>query len=226
MKKLGFGMMRLPVNEGDYANINKEESMKMIDEYMKEGFCYFDTAYFYHKGNSEPTFGELVASRYDRKAFVVTTKMPIFNLNTIEEYETTFLDQLKKCKVEYFDNYFLHCITADNIAKVEELNGFDFLVKKKQEGKIKTIGFSFHATADLLDEILTRHPEVELVQLQINYLDWESDVIQSRKCYEVAKKYGKKILIMEPIKGGTLANVSDEVEKMYKDYNDKASVAS
>ena len=106
MKKLGFGMMRLPINGDDYSNINKEESKKMIDKYMQEGFCYFDTAYFYHKGNSEPTFGELVASRYPRDSFVVTTKMPIFNLNTIEEYEKTFNDQLNKCNVDYFDNYF------------------------------------------------------------------------------------------------------------------------
>ena len=226
MKKLGFGMMRLPINGDDYSNINKEASKKMIDKYIQEGFCYFDTAYFYHKGNSEPTFGELVASRYPRDSFVVTTKMPIFNLNTIEEYEKTFNDQLNKCNVDYFDNYFLHCITADNIDKVEQLNGFDFLVKKKREGKIKTIGFSFHATAKLLDEILTRHPEVELVQLQINYLDWESEAIQSRLCYEVARKHNKKIAIMEPVKGGALVNIPQKAIDLLKSYNPDASVAS
>ena len=227
MKKLAFGLMRLPIIDGDNTKIDLEKVKEMIDYFLAQGFTYFDTAYVYHGGNSEKAFGELVASRYPRDAFTITDKMPMFSPKTPEDYERIFNEQLQRCQVEYFDWYFLHAL---NIRTYEEYvvkeKAFDFVFRKKQEGKIKHVGFSFHDSAEVLDKILTEHPEVELVQLQINYIDYESPTIQSRKCYEVARKHGVPMTIMEPLKGGKLINIPVQAQKLLKDYHPDLSIAS
>lgn len=227
MLKLGLGLMRLPLlDPDDNSSIDKAKTKEMIDLYMKEGFSYFDTAYVYHGGESEKIFGELVADRYPRDSFVLTTKMPVFNIKEAKEYPEIFDEQLKRCHVEYFDYYFLHAIGKSSYEKIKEHKGFEFLVQKKKEGKIKHIGFSFHDTAEVLDTILIEHPEVELVQLQLNYIDWEDERIQSKKCYEVCLKHDVKIAVMEPLKGGALANLSAESKDILKKANADASIAS
>lgn len=227
MKKLGFGLMRLPYQENAAnGNVDMEHTKKMIDEYMDAGFTYFDTAAVYHGGHSEEVFGELVASRYPREKFEVTSKMPVWNLKEEADLQKIFDEQLSKCKIDYFDIYLLHSLGAYNYEVAEKYHSFEFIQKMKAEGKIKHLGFSFHDNAEKLDEILTKHPEIEFVQLQINYIDWESDNVQSRKCYEVAMKHNKQVIIMEPIKGGSLANLMDDAKKIYTDYAPKASLAS
>ena len=227
MKKLGFGLMRLPyANNPANGNVDMETTKKMVDAYMAEGFSYFDTAAVYHGGHSEEVFGELVAKRYPREQFQVTSKMPLWGKKDPSELQKVFDEQLEKCCVDHFDYYFLHCLGKDLFKTAEQLKAFEWMQEMKKQGKILHPGFSFHDTADVLEEILTAHPEVELVQLQINYIDWESENVQSRKCYEVACKHGVLVSIMEPVKGGSLANVTDDVKKIFNDYNPKASVAS
>lgn len=227
MKKLGFGLMRLPYAENAAnGNIDVEKTKAMVDAYMAQGFTYFDTAWVYHGGHSEEVFGELVASRYPREKFQVTTKMPLWGMEDPAKLDEIFNKQLEKCKVPYFDYYFLHALNKNVFQRAEKLGAFEWMQKMKAEGKIKHPGFSFHDSADVLEEILTAHPEVELVQLQINYIDWESDGVQSRKCYEICCKHNIPVAIMEPIKGGSLANIMDDAKKIFTDYNPKASVAS
>jgi len=227
MKKLGFGLMRLPFakNEAN-GNIDLEQTKAMIDEYMNNGFTYFDTAWVYHGGHSEEVFGELVAKRYPRDAYQVTTKMPLWGMTDPAKLDEIFNKQLEKCGVPYFDYYFLHALNKDVFQTAEKLGAFEWMQKMKKEGRILHPGFSFHDSAEVLEQILTAHPEVELVQLQINYIDWESDNVQSRKCYEVCCKHGIKVAIMEPIKGGSLANVLEPAKSLFTDYNQKASIAS
>ena len=227
IKKLGFGLMRLPYSDSEeWGHVDLEKTKAMIDAYMAEGFTYFDTAWVYHGGNSEKVFGELVGKRYPREKYQVTTKMPLWGMKEESELQKIFDKQLENCNVPYFDYYFLHALNKDVFEKAESLHAFEWMQKMKAEGKIKHPGFSFHDSADVLDEILTKHPEVELVQLQINYIDWESDGVQSRKCYEVACKHGVLVSIMEPIKGGSLANIMGDAKKVFTDYNPNASVAS
>ncbi len=226
-KKLGFGLMRLPLTDGnDYKSIDKEKVMMMVDAFMSKGFTYFDTAYVYHGGISEKIFGELVAKRYPRDSFTVTSKMPMFIIEKMEDYERIFNEQLDRCQVEYFDYYFLHSLNNRTYEeKVQPDKAFEFISKKKAEGKIKHIGFSFHDTSEVLDKILTDHPEVELVQLQINYIDWDSENVQSKKCYEVCLKHNKKVAIMEPLKGGKLINIPEQAKKLFKEQSN-LSIAS
>lgn len=227
MKKLGFGFMRLPVKDkDDAASIDYEAVNKMVDTFMERGFTYFDTAYPYHKEVSEIAVRETVVKRYPRDKFTIATKLPVVRLTSLEQQENIFNEQLEKCGVDYFDYYLLHNLGENSYKNAQKFNSFDFVQKKKAEGKIKNVGFSFHDRADLLDEILTAHPEVDFVQLQINYIDWDNESIQSRKCHEVARKHNKPVIVMEPIKGGTLATVPEEAEKLFKDYHPDLSVPS
>ncbi|AGK97552.1 aldo/keto reductase [Clostridium pasteurianum] len=227
MKKLGFGFMRLPVKDKDDAgSIDLDTVKKMVDIFLERGFTYFDTAYPYHKEMSEIAIRELLVKRYPRDKYFLATKMPVARLKTMEQQESIFNEQLEKCGVEYFDNYLLHNLGEAHYKIAQELNSFEFIQKKKEEGKIKNIGFSYHDRADLLDDILTAHPEVDFVQLQINYLDWDNESIQSRKCYEAARKHNKPVIVMEPIKGGTLAKVPEEAEKLFEEYHPDMSVPS
>ena len=211
MAELGFGFLRMAKKDGqiDYENLSE-----MVDIFIANGGRRFDTASIYLDVESETAIGKTVAQRYPRESFHLTSKLPGYNYTTREECHTVFQEQLQKCGVEYFDIYMLHWLTASRYAHAEKYDQFAFLRELKAAGKAKKIGFSFHDTADLLDEILTKHPEVDCVLIQINYLDWESDGVQSRRCYEVACKHGKEIIVMEPVKGGTLVNIPDEAAKL------------
>ena len=227
MKKLGFGLMRLPQTDPeDWSSVDLEKTRAMIDEYMEAGFTYFDTAYVYHGGNSEKAFGELVAKRYPRDSFTITTKMPVFMTKSAEDYERIFAEQLERCQVDYFDYYFLHAMGRSVYGTVQEQKGFAFMVQKKAEGKMRHIGFSYHDDAEMLDRILTDHPETELVQLQLNYIDWENESVQSRKCYEVCVKHGVQVTVMEPLKGGALVRLPEAAANILKEENPEAGFAS
>lgn len=225
-KKLGFGCMRLPVINGDTNAIDDARFCAMIDSYMEQGFKYFDTAYPYHNEKSEEAVKRCLVERYDREKFFLATKMPVWLVKETADYEKLFETQRQRCGVEYFDFYLLHAMNEDRVKEAEEKGGFAFVQRMKDEGKIRHIGFSFHDTADVLEDILSRHPEMEFVQLQINYYDWESETIQSRKCYEVAEKYGVPVIVMEPVKGGTLANMVGEPAAILKEQDAEASFAS
>ncbi len=202
--RLGFGILRLPLLEN--KNIDVEECRRMVDEYMKGDFCYFDTHPSYCKRQSQSIIRELVVKRYPREKFLLADKMP-WPIKAPSEYERIFAAELKDCSVEYFDYYLLHALDAKHYAMHEKMGGFEFLKKLKAQGLVRRIGFSFHDKPEVLEKILAAHPEIEFVQLQINYLDWEDPFYQSRKLYETAKKFGKQITVMEPIKGGALANL-------------------
>lgn len=223
IKKLGFGLMRLPMNGEE---IDMEQTKKMVDAFMEKGFTYFDTAYVYIGGKSEVALGEAVVQRYPRDSFQCATKLPIWDLKEPEEMEKIFQESLDRAKLDYYDFYLLHALGKETAEKAEKLGAWEFIQKKKAEGKAKHIGFSFHDSAEVLEDILSKHPEAEFVQLQINYADWESEGVQSRKCYEVARKYGKSVIIMEPVKGGALATMTPEVQKIFKEADPEASVAS
>ena len=227
MKKLGFGLMRLPlINPDDQASIDIERFKAMADRFIERGFTYFDTAYPYHGGKSEEALREAVVKRYPREAFTVTSKMPVWAIKEEADLERIFNEQLKRCGVDYFDYYWLHALNRERVATIDSVDGWGFLIRKRDEGKIRHIGFSFHDGSDLLAEILQNHPEMEYVQLQINYLDWDSPAIESRTCYELCVKHGKPVIVMEPVKGGSLARVPEAVERLFKDYNPDASPAS
>ena len=226
-KKLGFGLMRLPV--GDPANpgdIDIEQVKKMVDLFLAKGFTYFDTAWMYCGFNSEPAAKTALVDRYPRDRFTLATKLHSGFFNSLEDRDKVFGEQLAKTGAGYFDYYMLHGIEAGSYPKYEQFDCFNWLKEKKEQGLVKNIGISFHATAELLDEILTKYPFIEFVQLQINYLDWESPWVQSRRCYETAVRHGKQVIVMEPVKGGTLAKVPAEVEKLFRDYAPDASPAS
>ncbi len=226
-KKLGFGFMRLPImNQDDPTSIDSDILNKMVDTFLERGFTYFDTAYMYHAFKSEIALREALVKRHDRNSFTVASKMPTMFLKTKEDHERIFNEQLEKCGVEYFDYYLLHNLGVSHYEIAKELDSFSFIQKKKEEGKIRNIGFSYHDNASLLDEILTAHPEVDFVQLQLNYLDWDNESIQSRKCYEVSTKHKKPVIVMEPIKGGALAKVPAKVEELLNCYHADMSVPS
>lgn len=227
MKKLGFGCMRLPILEQDnQSSFDFETIKKLFDTFIEKGFTYFDTAYTYHNYHGEEAVKEALVKRHPRNTFQLATKLPLRDINSYEEMEKVFEEQLEHCGVTYFDYYLLHNIGAKIYQKVCEIKSFEFGLKKKMEGKIKQFGFSFHDTPELLDEILTAYPEVDFVQLQINYIDWENPSIQSKGCYEVARRHKKPIIVMEPCKGGTLAFVPEKAEEQMRKYNSQASVAS
>lgn len=227
MKKLGFGCMRLPLkNQKIGGSVDLERTKEMVDCYLSEGFTYFDTAYMYHDGRSEKFVREALVKRYPREKFILADKMPVGMLVIKGDTGRIFRHQLKKCGVEYFDYYLLHALNAKYLEKAEKSGVFEYLLNKKKEGKIKKLGFSFHDTAEVLDRILTNHPEMEFVQLQINYLDWEDEKVQSRLCYEVARKHGKDIIVMEPVKGGKLADVPEKVRTLFEEVHSDWSAAS
>lgn len=227
MKKLGFGAMRFPLlDKNDSKSIDYEQTCRMFDAFLEQGFIYVDTAYMYHDYESERMVKRALVERHPRESFILADKLPTMMINTKEEQERVFNEQLEKCGVEYFDYYLLHCLDKKNYANVQKLDSFGFGMQKKAEGKIRKLGFSFHDDAVLLEKILKEHPEVEFVQLQINYLDWESKKVQSRLCYEVCEKYDKPVIVMEPVKGGTLADVPAEAKLMLKEHNPEASIAS
>jgi len=225
IKKLGFGLMRLPRVEGGNDVIDIEQTKKMVDLFLEAGCTYFDTAFVY--GGSEEAIRQALVERYPREKFLLATKNAAWarcekREDAIAQFETS----LERTGAGYFDFYLLHNLGQNRTKAFEDFDMWNFVLEKKAEGKIRHVGFSFHSTAEELEEILIAHPEAEFVQLQINYADWESPTIQSRKVYETARKYGKPVVIMEPVKGGLLANPPQQVLDVLKDADPKASAAS
>lgn len=226
-KKLGFGLMRLPQNDSnDPGNINIEELKKMVDLFLERGFTYFDTAWMYNAFKSEDAVKDVLTSRHPRETFTLATKLHSAFIETEEDRDKVFNAQLQKTGAGYFDYYLLHGIEESMLEKYERLHCFEWLLDKKKEGLVRHCGFSFHDTPELLDRILSDHPEVEFVQLQINYLDWESEWIQSRKNYEVCVKHGKPVVVMEPVKGGTLAKIPQDAIDLFKAHEPDLSIPS
>ena len=227
MKKLGFGLMRLPQTDpNNPAAVDVEQVKKMVDLFMEGGFTYFDTAIMYNGFASQRVARTALVERYPRDSFTLATKLHSGFFNSLEDRDKIFNDQLEQTGAGYFDYYLLHGIEAGSYPKYEKLDCFNWLLDKKAKGLVKHAGFSFHDTPELLDEILTKHPEMEFVQLQINYLDWESEWIQSRAVYEVAVRHGKPVVVMEPVKGGTLAKLPPEAEALLKAANPEMSMPS
>ena len=220
--KLGFGLMRLPKDK--QGQIKLDEVQRMVDSYMERGFNYFDTAYVYE--GSEEAIRQTLVEKYPRDVYTLADKLPAWKLTCQEDVERIFQESLNRTGADYFDFYLLHSVEKSHYPTYEKYQCFDFIQEMKKQGKIKYMGFSFHDDADFLDKVLTEHPEIDFVQLQLSYLDWENGVIQSRRNYEVARKHHKPIVVMEPIKGGTLASFSDDIEKIYKDYAPQKSIAS
>lgn len=223
MPKLGFGLMRLPEADG---KISHEEVCRMVDACMDAGMNYFDTAYVYHSGLSEVEAGKALVARYPRESFMLATKLPAWELKTKDDRERIFKEQLERSGAGYFDFYLLHSVEEGNINTYEMLDCFNWALKKKEEGKIRHFGFSFHGSPELLTETLDKHPETEFVQIQLNYLDWENPVVRSGKLYEILKERNIPMIIMEPVKGGTLASLKPELEEKYKALKPDASIAS
>ena len=226
-KKLGFGGMRLPLTDSDnQKSVDMAQVERMVDTFLERGFTYFDTAYMYHDFTSECIVREALVKRHPRASFTLADKLPTMMLQQEGDQERIFAEQLEKCGVDYFDYYLLHSLNTANYRNVERFGSFDFALRMKAEGRIRHVGFSFHDNAELLDRILTEHPEAEFVQLQINYLDWDNPGIQSRECYETARRHGKQVVVMEPVKGGALAHVPAEVETLFRGIAPDLSPAS
>lgn len=226
-KRMGLGGLRLPVlDPHNPMSIDMDTFKKVVDIYMEHGFKYFDTAYIYHGELSESAMAEAVVDRYPRDSFFLSTKMPIKQMSKAEDLERIFDEQLKKCHVDYFDFYLIHCISKDTYAKCEEWGAFEFLKQKRAEGKFREFGVSFHDSPEFLEKVLTEHPEIDFVMAQINYIDWVNPSIRSKDVYDICVKHGKPIVVMEACKGGTLAEIPDEAKKLMKDYNPDASIAS
>lgn len=224
--KLGFGLMRLPLIGGVSENIDIEQFKKQVDIFRAAGGTYFDTAYMYHNGKSEEAFREAVVKRFPRDSYTITDKLPCHHLTCKDDCARIFNEQLERCGVEYFDYYWLHNLNRNTLPKAINAEAFAFIKEMKEAGKIKHLGFSFHDNAEMLENILSEHPEFEYVQIQLNYLDWEDENVQSRKNYEVCVKYNKPVIVMEPVKGGSLANIMDDAGKLLKELDDTVSQAS
>ena len=232
MKNLGFGMMRLPVKSGptdfDYDQLNA-----MVDAFLEAGYTYFDTSFVYHNGESETAVRKALIERHPRDSFTVATKFPTFNLVPENEIEDVFQSQLDKLGVAYIDYYLLHNIQnvyydgydgKGGIVKTTHL--FDHAKKWKEDGKIRHLGISFHSSARLLDRVLEEHPEIEFVQIALNPIDWDSELVQAGPCYDVIRKHGRKVVIMEAVKGGGLAKLPEEAETLLKAAHPDWSIAS
>jgi len=230
--KLGFGFMRLPVIDKKQENIDFEQLNAMVDKFIENGFTYFDTSYVYHNGKSEAALRKSVVERYPRERFTIATKFPTFAIQTEDQVEEIFSQQLENLGTDYVDYYLLHLLNTKFYngsdgqgGIVKKCHLFEHMQKWKEEGKIRHIGFSFHDSPEILDQILTEHPEVEFVQIIINYFDWESYFIASKKCYEVIRKHGKKVIVMEPVKGGFLAQIPETAKQALCSENPEFSPA-
>jgi predicted aldo/keto reductase-like oxidoreductase len=224
MPKIGFGLMRLPEKDGA---IDIEQVSQMADAYMEAGFNYFDTAYVYHSGNSEKAVKEAIVKRYPRESFTIATKLPAWFLHTPEDRDKVFEEQLDRCGLDYFDYYLLHSLEdGNNYDTYEKYDCFNWGIKKREEGRIKHFGFSFHGTPELLVQVLDKHPEIEFVQIQLNYADWDNKIVHSGELYEILRDRNIPMIIMEPAKGGKLANLDDECAEILKAIRPEKSIAS
>ena len=223
--KLGFGLMRLP-QKGDAIDLG--QTKKMVDLFMEAGQTYFDTAFVYGKdGASEKATKEALVDRYPRESYTLATKLCAWlHCDSEETAKQQFYTSLERTGAGYFDYYLLHALQEDNYTKYDEYHLWDFMRELKEKGLVKHWGFSFHAKPELLDRPLTEHPDTEFVQLQLNYADWENPDVCSRRCWEVARAHGKSVVVMEPVKGGTLANPPEQVAALLKEAAPDMSVAS
>ena len=224
MPKLGFGLMRLPEKDG---KIDIAQVSRMVDAYMNAGMNYFDTAYVYHGGNSEKAIKEALVRRWPRDQFMLATKLPAWCMKAPADRDRIFNEQLERCGVDYFDFYLLHSIEdGSNGETYERLDCFSWGLQKKAEGKIRHFGFSFHGSPAYLIRVLDAHPEIEFVQIQLNYADWTNPVVRSGELYEILHERNIPMIIMEPVKGGTLASLTPELEGMFRAARPGASAAS
>ena len=209
--KFGFGCMRLPMN-GEAVDI--PETTRMVDAFLQNGFNYFDTAHGYLNGKSELALKECLTSRYPRDRYILTNKLTNFFFKKQEDIRPFFENQLKWCGVDYFDFYLMHAQGAENFSMFKRCQAYETALELKAEGKFKHFGISFHDKAAVLEQILTEYPQIEVVQIQFNYIDYEDPAVESRKCYEVCRKFGKPVIVMEPVKGGNLANLPDDAKSV------------
>ncbi len=224
MPKLGFGLMRLPERDG---GIDLDAVCRMADAYLAAGLTYFDTAYVYHGGNSERIVKEALVKRHPRDSFTVATKLPAWCLKTKEDRDRVFNEQLERCGVDFFDFYLLHSVEdGANGDTYDALDCWRWAMEKKAEGRIRHFGFSFHGSPDYLVKTLDAHPEVEFVQIQLNYADWENPVVRSGALYDILRARSIPMVIMEPVKGGTLASLTPELEAKFRAVHPDKSVAS
>lgn len=214
MNKMGFGFLRLPHTSG--GTLDMDLLNQMVDAFLERGGTYFDTAYTYLGGQSEIALREAVVKRHPRDRFQIADKLPSWMVHSTKDCQRYFHEQRERCGVDFFDVYLLHWLNQKNYEVCERYDEFAFLRELKAQGKVGKIGFSYHDSAALLDEILTAHPETEIVQLQLNYTDWDSAAIEGRKCYDTAVRHGKSIVVMEPVKGGTLAKLPQKAEDLLK----------
>lgn len=202
-KNFGFGCMRLPMN-GD--QVDNEETCEMVDYFIENGFNYFDTAHGYLEGKSEIAVRDCLTSRYPRESYVLTDKLTGNYFNKEEDIRPYFEEELKACGVEYFDFFLMHAQNAEIFEKFKKCRAYETSLELKKEGKIRHFGISFHDKAEVLEQILTEYPQIEVVQIQFNYVDYDDPGVESRKCYEVCRKHNKPVIVMEPVKGGNLVN--------------------
>ena len=208
-KKLGFGCMRLPKQD---ETVDHAAFCQMVDAFLEAGFNYFDTAHGYLSGQSETALRACLTSRHPRESYVLTNKLTENYFSSQEDIRPMFQSQLDACGVEYFDFYLMHSQNKRNFAKYKACQAYETAMELKAEGKIRHLGISFHDNAEVLEQILTEYPQIEVVQIQFNYIDYEDPAIQSRKCYEVCRKFGKPIIVMEPVKGGGLVNLTPDAQ--------------
>lgn len=213
-KNFGFGMMRLPMKDGQ---VDKEETCRMVDAFLNAGFNYFDTAHGYIGGKSEIAVRECLTSRYPRDRYILTDKLTTSFFRKEEDIRPLFESQLAACGVDYFDFYLMHAQSKELFAKFKTCRAYETAFALKEEGKVRHVGISFHDKAEVLEQILTEYPQIEVVQLQLNYVDWEDPAVQSRKCYEVCRKHGKPIIVMEPVKGGSLVKLPKEAQNVLEE---------
>lgn len=219
---LGFGAMRLPIIDGVETNIDEKKVEEMVAYAMEHGINYYDTAYIYHMGESEKVMGKIL-QKYPRESFYLATKMPLGMIQSKQQVEEIFEDQLKKCKVDYFDFYLAHGLNSHAYETFKKYEVYDVLNKKKQEGKIKYLGFSFHDVPELLEEIVSKY-KWDFVQLQVNAIDWE--MVNAQKQYEIAEKNGLQVIVMNPLRGGQLSTLNEESAAILKQANPDASLSS
>ena len=211
-KNFGFGCMRLPMKGSE---VDYEEFERMVDAFLAEGFNYFDTAHGYLQGRSETALRDCLVKRHPRESFILTDKLTEPYFQKEEDIRPFFESQLKACGVEYFDFYLMHAQSRENFEKFRRCRAYETAFDLKKEGKIRHVGISFHDTAEMLERILTQYPQIEVVQIQFNYLDYEDPAVQSRKCYEVCRKHNKPVIVMEPVKGGNLVNLPEDAKAIY-----------
>ena len=212
----GFGCMRLPMKDG---KVDYNEFSRMADAFIASGLNYFDTAHGYIGGQSETAIRDCVVRRYDRSKFLLTDKLTTPYFNKKEDIRPFFESQLQLCGVDYFDFYLMHAQDRNNYQKYKRCRAYETAMDLKREGKIRHFGISFHDKAEVLDMILSEHPEIEIVQIQFNYVDYEDASVESRKVYEVCEKHDKPVIVMEPVKGGSLVNLPTEADKILRDLN-------